>query len=320
MKKSIIKGIVVKAVNERRIPMRTLRNLNGTIPRYMNVPRNINEISKVRSSLYTFSVAAGDITSMVPGKFLPTIRNNSLKTARVLGDFNALQKTYSRAMGQDVGGGFGQRAIRRGTGRLAGSVVRKVPGDNPASRLVRSRMGAEFQRQQNKLFKNGHKSVKVRGMATINAPKANNFMGDRYQDFLFKFGTDFATEVQKYTPIKTGALIRSIKVSNANISEKENQIAVSIGDQKAFYAPAVEYGRGGGYQPTVSGLPPKVAPAPASGDRLQNYKGYQPARAPLRKGAVAITAKYRGTLKETSGVRATRIAPYLRSSVKGVFG
>lgn len=102
--------------------------------------------------------------------------------------------------------------------------------------------------------------------------------------------------------------------------KKKIQIAVSIGDQKAFYAPAVEYGRGGGYQPTVSGLPPKVAPAPASGDRLQNYKGYQPARAPLRKGAVAITAKYRGTLKETSGVRATRIAPYLRSSVKGVFG
>ena len=38
MAKSIIKGIVVKAVNERRIPMRTLRNINGTIPRYINVP------------------------------------------------------------------------------------------------------------------------------------------------------------------------------------------------------------------------------------------------------------------------------------------
>lgn len=53
---------------------------------------------------------------------------------------------------------------------------------------------------------------------------------------------------------------------------------------------------------------------------FENYKGFQPARAPLRKGAISITAKYRGRLKETSGIKATRIAPHLRSSVKGVFG
>ena len=201
MAKSIIKGIVVKAVNERRIPMRTLRNINGTIPRYINVPRNISEISKVRSSLYTFSVAAGDVTSMVPGKFLPNIRNNSLQIARALGDFNALQKSYAKAMGQGGSGGFGQRFLRRGTGRFAGSIVRKVPGDNPASRMLRSRMGAHFQRTQNKLFKTGTKSVKVKGRAQINGPKANHYIGNKYEEFLFKFATDFfpGKAAQKYS-------------------------------------------------------------------------------------------------------------------------
>ncbi len=321
MAKSIIKGIVVKAVNERRIPMRTLRNLNGSIPRYMNVPRNINEISKVRSSLYTFSVAAGDVTSMVPGKFMPKIRNNSLQIARALGDFNALQKTYARAMGQDVAGGFGQRFLRRTTGRWAGSIVRRVPGDNPASRMLRSRMGAQFQRGQNKLFKTGTKSVQVKGRAQINGPKANHYIGNKYEDFLFKFATDFATEVQRYTPIKTGALIRSIKVSNKNLSSKENEIAVTMGDETAFYAPAVEYGRGAGYEGTFPALgKTEEHPSGSMAGRLSNYKGFQPARAPLRKGAISITAKYRGRLKETSGIKSTAIASHLRSSVKGVFG
>ena len=87
MAKSKLFGVAIKAVGERRIPMRTLRNMGGTIPRYMNVPRNVSEISKLRSSLYTFSVASGDITSLVPGKFLPNVRNTSLKIARFHGKF-----------------------------------------------------------------------------------------------------------------------------------------------------------------------------------------------------------------------------------------
>ena len=314
-------GVAIKAVNERRIPMRTLRNMGGTIPRYMNVPRNVSEISKFRSSLYTFSVAAGDVTSLVPGKFLPNVRNTSLKIARTLGDFNAINKTMQRLGGAQVGGAVGERFGRRVVGRAAGSVVRTVPGDNPVSRMVRSKMGATFQRQQNKLFNSGKKSLKVTGKGKINGPRANNYVDDKYQDFLYKFGLDFATEVQKRTPIKTGALIRSVSVSGSTKPNEGHTISVGMGDKTAFYAPAVEYGRGGGYTPVVSGLSPKSSPPPKQGDRLANYKGFQPARAPLRKGAIAITNKYRGLLKETSGAITTdKIPSVMRKSIKGVFG
>ena len=320
MAKSKLFGVAMKAVGERRIRMRTLRNMGGTIPRYMNVPRNVSEISKVRSSLYTFSVASGDITSLVPGKFLPNVRNTSLKIARTLGDFNAINKTMMRMSGGQVGGPVGERFGRRILGRVGGSVVRQVPGDNPVSRMVRSRMGAEFQRRQNKLFNSGKKSLKITGKGQIYGPKANNYMGDKYEDFLYKFGLNFATEVQKRTPIKTGALIRSISVSGTT-SNNEHEIAVGMGDKTAYYAPAVEYGRGGGYTPVVTGLSPKSSPPPASGDRLANYKGFQPARAPLRKGAIAITNKYRGMLKETSGAITTdKIPSVMRKNLKGVFG
>lgn len=57
------------------------------------------------------------------------------------------------------------------------------------------------------------------------------------------------------------------------------------------------------------------------GDRLANYKGYQPSRAPLRKGAISITNKYRGILKETAGhVDGTVIHSYMRKSIRNVFG
>ena len=141
-------NIIVKAVGERRLPMRRFTGGGGQVPRYMNVPRNVSEISKFRSSLYTFSVAAGDVTSLVPGKFLPNVRNTSLKIARTLGDFNAINKTMQRLGGAQVGGAVGERFGRRVVGRAAGSVVRQVPGDNPVSRMVRSKMGATFQRQQ----------------------------------------------------------------------------------------------------------------------------------------------------------------------------
>lgn len=313
-------GVTIKAIGERRLPMRSFSGGDGKIPRYMNVPRNVSEISKLRSSLYTFSVAAGDITSLVPGKFMPNIRNNSLTLARALGDINAINKTFQRLSGGPAVGAVGERFFRRMTGRASGSIVRQIPGDNPASRLLRSKMGAEFQRQQNKLFKQGGRAVQVTGKGKIFAAQGNKYLGDRYEEFLFKFATDFATQVQKYTPIDTGALIKSIQVSNRNISNSENEIAVTMGDETAYYAPAVEYGRGGGYTPTIGGLSAKVAPPPASGTRLKNYKGFQPARAPLRKGAIAITAKYRGKLKPMGGVDATKIAPFLRSSVKGIFG
>lgn len=315
-------NIIVKAVGERRLPMRRFTGGGGQVPRYMNVPRNVNEISKLRSSLYTFSVAAGDITSLVPGKFLPNVRNNSLSLARALGDINAINKTVMKLSGAQTGGAVGERFARRLTGRAAGSVVRTIPGDNPASRLLRSRMGAEFQKQQNKLFRQGSKAVQVKGRGKINAPIANQYMQSRYDDFLFKFAKDFMTSVQKYTPIDTGALIRSIQVSNRSISGNENEVAVTMGDNnEVYYAPYVEYGRGDGYQDTIGGLDAKVAPPPKMGSRLQNYKGFQPARAPMRKGAIAVTAKYRGILKETSGgVDASRIPSFLRSSIKGVFG
>ena len=313
-------NVIVNSFNERRIPMRTLRAMaDGSIPRYMNVPRNISEVSKVRSSLYTFSVAAGDVTSLIPGKFMPSVRNNSLQLARALGDFNAMSRTVQRLAGRQVGGAAGERLARRVTGRAAGSVVRLVPGDNPASRILRSKMGSQFQRAQNKLFNSGKKSLKIQGRGQIYGPKANAYMGDAYQDFLYRFGLDFATMVQKYTPIDTGKLIKSITVSAKATADNEHTIAVSMGNNSdVYYAPYVEYGRGAGYQAKVAGLP--QAPAPAGGDRLRNYKGFQPARAPMRKGAIAITAKYRGLLKEKQGVNAVNIAPFLRKSVKGVFG
>lgn len=312
-------GVAIRAVGERRLPMRRFTQGGGQIPRYLNVPRNVNEISKLRSSLYTFSVAAGDVTSMIPGKFMPNLRNNALTMARGLGDINALNKTIMKLAGGGSGGAVGERFARRLTGRASGVVVRKIPGDNPASRLLRSRMGAEFQRRQNKLFKQGGKAVSVTGKGKINAGIGNKYMQDRYDEFLFKFATDFVTSVQKYVPIDTGALIKSVQVSNRSISGNENEVAVTMGDNNnVYYAPAVEFGRGAG----VSGRQPtgikNTAGVPA---RFENYKGFQPTRAPLRKGAIAVTNKYKGLLKETSGsITTDKIPTFLRQSLKGVFG
>lgn len=314
-------GVVIKAVGERRLPMRRFTGGgDGNIPRYTNVPRNVNEMSKLRSSLYTFSVAAGDIQSMVPGKFMPNLRNNSLTLARGLGDINAINKTVQKLAGTGAGGGaVGERFFRRMTGRAAGSVVRKIPGDNPASRLLRSRMGAEFQRQQNKLFRQGSKAVQVTGKGRINAGVGNKYLSDRYEAFLFKFAQDFVTSVQKYVPIDTGALIKSVQVSNRSVGNNENEVAVTMGDNSnVYYAPAVEFGRGAGLagrQPT--GI--KNTSAPPS--RFENYKGYQPTRAPLRKGAIAVTNKYKGLLKESSGsITTDKIPAFMRKSIKGIFG
>jgi len=312
-------GVAIRAVGEKRLPMRRFTQGGGQIPRYVNVPRNVNEISKLRSSLYTFSVAAGDVTSLIPGKFMPNIRNNALTMARGLGDINAINKSIMKLAGGQSGGAIGERFARRLTGRASGVVVRKIPGDNPASRLLRSRMGAEFQRRQNKLFKQGGKAVKVTGKGKINAGIGNKYMQSRYDEFLFKFASDFVTSVQKYVPIDTGALIKSVQVSNRSISGNENEVAVTMGDNNnVYYAPAVEFGRGAGVagrQPTgIQG----TAEVPA---RFDNYKGFQPTRAPLRKGAIAITNKYKGILKETSGAITTdKIPAFLRQSIKGVFG
>ena len=91
-------------------------------------------------------------------------------------------------------------------------------------------------------------------------------MQDRYDEFLFKFATDFVTSVQKYVPIDTGALIKSVQVSNRSISGNENEVAVTMGDNNnVYYAPAVEFGRGAGVsgrQPTgiknTAGVPPNL--------------------------------------------------------------
>lgn len=325
-------NVIVKSMGERRASMRTLRpTATGAIPRYINVPRNVSSISKVRSSLYTFSVAAGDITSMIPGKFMPKIRNNSLSIARTLGDFSAIRGTVARlsgtvlfpSLGMPTQSAIGRRFGRRMLGRGTGAIVKSIPGDNPLSRAVRSKMAAEFQRQQNKLFNKGHKTVVIKGKGNIVGPTANRVMQDSYEDFLWRFGRDFMTEVQKYTPIKTGALIRSIQVMNSPIAADENEIAVTMGNREAYYAPAVEYGRGGGYTPTIGGLPSQIAPAPRAdvSSRLINYKGYQPSRAPMRKGAISITNKYRGILKEQSGrIDGNVVHRYYRNSIKGVFG
>jgi len=312
-------GVAIRAVGERRLPMRRFTGGGGQIPRYLNVPRNVNEISKLRSSLYTFSVAAGDVTSMIPGKFMPNLRNNALTMARGLGDINAINKSIMKLAGGGSGGAVGERFARRLTGRASGVVVRKIPGDNPASRLLRSRMGAEFQRRQNKLFKQGGKAVSVTGKGKINAGIGNKYMQDRYDEFLFKFATDFVTSVQKYVPIDTGALIKSVQVSNRSISGNENEVAVTMGDNNnVYYAPAVEFGRGAG----VSGRQPTgIKNTAGVPQRFENYKGFQPTRAPLRKGAIAVTNKYKGLLKETSGsITTDKIPTFLRQSLKGVFG
>jgi hypothetical protein len=312
-------GVAIRAVGERRLPMRRFTQGGGQIPRYLNVPRNVNEISKLRSSLYTFSVAAGDVTSLIPGKFMPNLRNTSLQLARSLGDINAINKSVMKLAGGASGGAVGQRFARRLTGRASGVVVRKIPGDNPASRLLRSRMGAEFQRRQNKLFKQGGKAVSVTGKGKINAGMGNKYMQDRYDEFLFQFATDFVTSVQKYVPIDTGALIKSVQVSNRSISGNENEVAVTMGDNNnVYYAPAVEFGRGAG----VSGRQPTgIKNTAGVPQRFENYKGFQPTRAPLRKGAIAVTNKYKGLLKETSGsITTDKIPTFLRQSLKGVFG
>lgn len=312
-------GVAIRAVGERRLPMRRFTGGSGQIPRYLNVPRNVNEISKLRSSLYTFSVAAGDVTSLIPGKFMPNLRNNALTMARGLGDINAINKSIMKLAGGGSGGAVGERFARRLTGRASGVVVRKIPGDNPASRLLRSRMGAEFQRRQNKLFKQGGKAVSVTGKGKINAGIGNKYMQDRYDEFLFKFATDFVTSVQKYVPIDTGALIKSVQVSNRSISGNENEVAVTMGDNNnVYYAPAVEFGRGAG----VSGRQPTgIKNTAGVPQRFENYKGFQPTRAPLRKGAIAVTNKYKGLLKETTGsITTDKIPTFLRQSLKGVFG
>lgn len=260
---------------------------------------------------------------------MPKIRNNSLRIARTLGDFSAIRSTVARlsgnvifpSLGQPTQTAIGTRFARRMLGRGTGSIVRQIPGDNPLSRIVRSKMASEFQRTQNKLFNKGNKSVVIKGKGQIYGAVANKKMSSAYEDFLWRFGRDFMTEVQKYTPIKTGALIRSVQVSNNPIGSNENEIAVTMGNKEAYYAPAVEYGRGGGYTPVIAGLSPTAAPAPGMGDRLANYKGYQPSRAPLRKGAISITNKYRGILKETAGhVDGTVIHSYMRKSIRNVFG
>jgi len=325
-------NILVRSLGEKRTAMRTLKaTATGQIPRYINVPRNVSSISKIRSSLYTFSVVSGDITSMIPGKFMPKIRNNSLAIARTLGDFSAIRGTVARLTGQvmfpslgmPTQSAIGRRFARRMLGRGAGAVVKSIPGDNPLSRAVRSKMASTFQREQNKLFNRGTKAVKITGKGTIVGPVANKVMQNGYENFLWNFGRDFMTEVQKYTPIDTGALIRSIQVMNSPLAANENEIAVTMGNKEAYYAPAVEYGRGGGYTPVVAGLPPSISPVPSevTSARLMNYKGYQPSRAPLRKGAISITNKYRGLLKEQSGkIDANRVYSYYRNSINGVFG
>ena len=129
---------------------------------------------------------------------------------------------------------------------------------------------------------------------------------------------DFATEVQKRTPIKTGALIRSVSVSGSTKPNEGHTISVGMGDKTAFYAPAVEYGRGAGVQ---GRQPTGIRGTKGVPEGFDAYRGFQPTRAPLRKGAIAITNKYRGLLKETSGAITTdKIPSVMRKSIKGVFG
>ena len=73
--------------------------------------------------LFTFSVAAGDVTSLVLSKFYQMSKYITF-FARTLGDINAINKTM-QIRWSTTGGAVGERFARRLTGRAAGSVVRQ---------------------------------------------------------------------------------------------------------------------------------------------------------------------------------------------------
>jgi len=289
-----------------RVSKRTMRRVQQGFAqgkRYKSV-NEIKNLTDLRTFFYEYSLFVGDYNS-IPGlpnfNFLNSSRQAFLKAGRVVGDVRAITNTMERILGdaENDATKLGERYFRRVGGRVTGKVLMAIPGQNPFSRAARSVVGANMQKEFDGFVKTitGKKTggskpdVYVRGQFDVK--------GLTYQQkitkLIEKVAEDTARQAYTLTPVWTGKLRGSIKVSRKDIKVKGGNLvgaSVTMGGPGIDYAPKIEYGSGAGFNEGVGPHINKYFSTPNSVKHLKSGEYRRAVNPDTGKGAMLRRGGY----------------------------
>ena len=220
----------------------------------------IKDMTDLRSFFYEYSLFVGDIASLpgVPSlQIVNKARHGFLKAGRIMGDlgagFNTLKKLQDGVHLSDFEGA-GERAFRRFGGRTTGKVLMNIPGSDVFSRAARSVVGANMQKEFDKVTKGLFRSTGVNpgpvGKAYGKVDFKSLSHNKKVQKVVELVTEDIERQAYNFTPVKTGRLRASLRSELRYEPVKGGKIPVgttSIGGEGIDYAMKIEYGEGKGF-------------------------------------------------------------------------
>ena len=211
-----------------------------------------DSLAGIRSFIYESSVFIGDVGGVFANtKPFRRARGNMLKFGKVLGDVNAGLGTVKRAMDMEATNTIGERFVRRVGGRAIGKILQAMPKSNVgsavATRAARSVVGANLQREFDRLVRTQVRGQTFESQLVMNLQKAAK--GLPIENALDTIVMLSIVSVKKFTPVWTGALKSTLKGSvTGKGADGLPQAVIEIGDGlEKNYAPYIEYGLGSGF-------------------------------------------------------------------------
>jgi len=248
-----------KAVLKLSRTLRTGRKTKVLDPKRYNL-KKIKKTSDLRTFFYEYSLFVGDIASLpgVPSlQIVNKTRHGFLKAGRIMGDLGAGWNTFKRLQdGVHLSDfeGAGERAFRRFGGRTTGKVLMQIPGSNVFSRAARSMVGANMQKEFDKVTKGLFRSNSVKPVPVGKAYGKVDFKSlshnGKVQKVIEMVTEDIVRQAYNLTPVKTGKLRGSLRSELRYEPVKGGKIPIGragIGGEGIDYAMKIEYGEGKGF-------------------------------------------------------------------------
>ena len=247
-----------KAVIKMNRSFRTGRKSSDKSKRY--TPKEIKNFNDLRTFFYEYSLFVGDMSSLPGGpniQFVNKTRHAFLKAGRVMGDAKAIGKTIvalSDGLHSSDFEGAGERYFRRFGGRTTGKVLMAIPGSNVFSRAARSVIGANMQKEFDKMTKGLFRGTAENSAAVAKTYGKINFGGlsanKKVQKIVEMVTEDIVRQAAPLTPVKTGKLRGSLRTELSYMKHRGGSSPVGeakIGGKDIEYATKIEYGEGKGF-------------------------------------------------------------------------
>jgi hypothetical protein len=292
--------------------VRTGRKISGMAKSKRYDFQAIKNFTDLRSFFYEYSLVVGDLQSlpMVPNfGSVSKLRNVLLKGGRIMGDAKAISNTVKNlADGVELSDfeGAGERYFRRFGGRTTGKVLMAVPGSNIFSRGARSVMGANMQKEFDRVTKKMFRG-RAEGSGTIAKAYGHlDFRGLSHNDIVVKIvetvTEDVARQAYNFTPVKTGKLRGSLRARRKDEKVRGGSIPtgeVKIGGEGIDYALKIEYGEGKGFDIGTANTKKYFPTTPTAAQSLRSSKNNRRAvnkatgkGAMMRRGATKAMQRF----------------------------